>query len=136
MKTKIILILIMISCACKSTNNVMQVSDQQIALQVVSLDESDNEVSFKARVVVTSKDLVAKLSSAIAQKMTYQSDSIFYITNGKQKIFPALIQPVANGVANTFEYLIDFDCRLPEKGLVMVYSDQYLTKKTYQLILN
>jgi hypothetical protein len=64
--------------------------------------------------------------------LMYRMDSCFYLQAGKKIIYAALVQPVANGLSGTFEYLVSFDSVEAEKeGYKVVYHDRYLNKAKY-----
>jgi hypothetical protein len=52
---------------------------------------------------------------------------------GAQKRYPVLIQPVASGIKNSFDYLIEFE--KPEDAddhdVLLVYQDKFFTSRNY-----
>ncbi|AYL93829.1 hypothetical protein [Mucilaginibacter celer] len=131
----------MLCCAllgCKQANtNLKQITDSGVTLQVINIKNNDSAATaYKVRIVLTGTTLPEQVTSEAKHGLLYNADSLFYISEGGRKIYPQITQPVANGVANTFEYLVDFDKMATGADASMIYHDKYITKKDYQVKLN
>jgi hypothetical protein len=134
------LILAVLCCcwlACKRPDPGLRlVTYSGFNLHLINIKSADSATTaYKVRVILTETKLKEQVTSEITHGLLYNTDSLFYIQESKRKVYPILIQPVANGVANTFEYLIDFDKKENEADASMIYHDKYLTKKDYRVKL-
>ena len=136
MKTRYQLVLLAMAtmlCACKSQNRLLQTGDSSLTVQVMRLPADDKAtVSYKVR-LITSKSLLEGKTTEQKNAMWYKMDSCFYLQQGTGKIYAALVQPVANGVSNTYEYLVEFDNdkEIVDDNVAMVYDDKYLNRRKY-----
>ncbi|QEC62542.1 hypothetical protein [Mucilaginibacter ginsenosidivorans] len=71
-------------------------------------------------------------------ELSYQMDSCFLLRQGKHDFAPALFEPVNNGVAGCFEYLLSFDLvkDMQAGRLQLVYRDRFISGKPYTLNLH
>jgi len=119
-------------CAGCSRPKVYQTADDQLALQIAKLGNDDDSVStFKVRLRLLSP-VLTELAKDNNEAMYYRADSCFYLSDGNRKVYPLMLQPIANGASYTYEYLISF----PQKyaGHVPVnltYQDHYFNRRTY-----
>ena len=122
---------------CKKKDSFTEVKRDRLTIQIRKLPGSADMaggVSYAAR-IIPDKGLAAN-DIALKTKMEYRADSTFYIRSGKQKIYADLVQPVANGVAGTFEYLVSFSGGDNEyKNGTLVYQDKYLNHQKYDFSL-
>jgi len=132
-----IISILVLTTGCKSNNSIKDIKQQGLMLQVrVLLSEPNdaNTISYAAR-LIPDKGLIS--DNAVKTKLAYQMDSTFYIQSGKGRIYANLVQPVANGVAGTYEYLVSFDRPGGNsmKGK-LIYQDKYINHQKYQITLN
>jgi hypothetical protein len=108
--------------------------DQDLVVQFLQLDQQGNgPVSYQAR-IQPARQLLEQAGKSGREALAYRMDSCFYISRGPQKIYPAMVQSVANGVQNTFEYLIQFNTNQePADSDILIYQDRYLNQKNYRL---
>jgi hypothetical protein len=137
MKKNSLLIFISILASCGHKNAAFrEVKDRDLTIQVMQLKdaEDDHTISYKARLLPDKKLLESK-SKDEKQALYYTMDSCFYINTGNTKIYAALVQPIANGVSGSYEYLLQFekDKDLKTDTIALVYQDRYINKKTYSL---
>lgn len=125
--------------AChNSSPKVQQISDHDLTLQVMRLDDSAAQAgsyTYKARLVLN-KTLLGEQSTEAREALVYRMDSCFYIQQGINKVYASLVQPIAGGVPGTFEYLLEFN-QIQDNGQhIFVYDDRYLNHKKYNINLN
>jgi len=82
------------------------------------------------------KALEATLDGKTKTALCYGMDSCFYLLAGGQKVYSAIVQPIANGVSGSFEYMLSFVVDDLKGGKwSLVYQDRYLNHKKYTLSL-
>ncbi len=123
--------------ACNRNEKLLTAKDSDLTIELMQLKkEGDGSatLSYQAR-LIPQKQLLAAKNGTDKNALFYKMDSCFYINTGKQKIYAALVQPVANGVSGTYEYLLQFEVGEKEKAtnFNIVYQDRYLNKKAYIL---
>jgi hypothetical protein len=109
-----------------------------ITLQVIQLENSPgdaNVFTYKARLIPDAL-LLNEKNAYSKNAMMYKMDSCFYLQSGTKKIYASLVQPIANGVSGTFEYLLEFEAAAGSNASEFVYKDKYLNQKKYSLKLN
>jgi len=116
----------------------MEVKDKDLAIQVIKIENQQNDrqdLSYAVR-LTPDKHILLPGDNKMTTALWYHMDSCFYLSQGKKKIYPAIIQPIANGIGGTFEYYVAFDESIKEnKPLRLVYQDKYLNKKKYEIII-
>ncbi|OCX53370.1 hypothetical protein BEL04_03455 [Mucilaginibacter sp. PPCGB 2223] len=135
----IVFILISLSLAgCRSSDSSFkQVQDGDLTIQVTHLkavSKDDNLLSFKLR-LIPDKQLIEEKSSNQKTALYYKMDSCFYIAEGLKKNYAVMVQPVANGVSGTYEYLLEFENgNAPQADTInLIYNDKYINQKSYSL---
>ena len=73
--------------------------------QVAGLDQPTDTTTLKFRVRVTETALDR---NAVKSRFYYQADSLFLLKNNSQYSRPVMIEPVANGLATTHDFLVFF----------------------------
>ncbi len=135
-KRLLLLILTGISCN-KADTRFSEIKDKHLTLQVMKVQEGEDRsmLEYRVRLLVNPNIDVNK---QLGQKMWYHTDSCFYFAEGERRIFPMVQEPVANGIKNSFEYLLLFNSHdLPEdRKLELTYRDLYISDKTYSFDLN
>jgi hypothetical protein len=139
MKGRIILGIISIVSllSCKHKGKLNEIKDKDISFQVIQLKDKAEDgtgLSYKARLLPDRK-LIEALTKENKEALYYRMDSCFYIQNGNNKIYAAMVQPIANGISGSYEYLLDFelDRRQKEDTINLVYRDKYINHQEYQL---
>jgi len=126
-----------ISGCHKQQNQPMQTKDKDLTIQVMRLknDPSENDVyTYKAR-LTPQKALLAEKSRNDKEALIYRMDSCFYLQSGPNKIYASLVQPVADGISGSFEYLLQFEKANDEVEQDFIYKDKYLNHKRYSIKL-
>ena len=125
--------------SCKTHQNELhETSGTGIKVQIIQLKKSDGDasvVTYKAR-LVPDASLLNEKSLISKDAMIYKMDSCFYLQSGPEKIYASLVQPIANGVSGTFEYLLEFEMAPGSAKPDFIYQDKYLNHKKYSLKLN
>jgi len=119
--------------SCKPKPHMQQAKDQDLTIQLMALKGGPDDgrtLSYQVRLIPVKK--VQKTA------LYYQMDSCFYLLNGTKKIYASLVQPIANGINGSYEYLLQFE--KPPIGemnqIVPVYQDKYINGKCYDLKTN
>ncbi|MGZ3759799.1 MAG: hypothetical protein ACXVAY_12960 [Mucilaginibacter sp.] len=141
MKKKLVIVLVSLFTitACRHQHTLHEIKDKELTLQVMELESvpgNGTTRSYKARLFPATAFREGKVETRTAA-LRYQMDSCFYLQAGRQKIYAAMVQPIANGIKGTYEYLIDFDLGTAAKDdCELVYQDKFLNHRKYQLKLN
>jgi hypothetical protein len=107
-----------------------------IQLRKVKNSPDDAGVLTYATRLIPEKVLLSSSDNKLNTALWYHMDSCFYLQAGERKIYAAIIQPIANGVTGTFEYLLSFDAAgMRNHRWSLVYQDKYLNHKKYTLSL-
>ena len=121
---------------CKSGHPAArEIDDRDMDVQVVLLDSTPgNGNTYKAR-LIPDKKLFDEKDAVSKNAMIYKMDSCFYLQSGTKRVYASLVQPVANGITGTFEYLLEFE-KNDGNSWDFVYQDKYINHKKYSLKLN
>ena len=135
------LLILFLAVSCRRVNKSFKESkDADMAFQIMDLPNDsadDNTLNYKVR-IIPQKKLMETSTMHDKTSMYYDMDSCFYIIDDKhEKIYPSLVQPVANGVKDTYEYLLDFELNtgLAKQELNIIYADRYINHKSYVIKL-
>ncbi len=121
--------------SCKNHPPFKELRDKDVTIQIAALKDNDaDNLNYKARLVFN-KEVAGSMPMNIRNKFYYKMDSCFYIKNGDNKLYPDLVQSVANGVSGSYEYLLEFGSNPTVEGdsIEVVYQDRYTSHKQYQL---
>jgi hypothetical protein len=126
-----------IGCTSRQTK-LHEISSNGVRLQIIQLENpaggDPQAVTYKAR-LIPDKSLLDQKNAVSKSAMIYKMDSCFYLQSRTKKIYASLVQPIANGVSGTYEYLIEFETPI-STGYDFIYQDRYLNQKKYSLALN
>jgi len=125
--------------SCKHAKPLMEARDADLTVQIMAIDDSSKDeqaVSYRARLIPDKKLMEGKTREE-KNSLYYQMDSCFYFTVAGVKTYAALVQPIANGVSGSYEYLLQFEKPklINTDTLSLVYQDKYINKKTYDVRL-
>ncbi|WP_147322018.1 hypothetical protein [Mucilaginibacter conchicola] len=70
-----------------------------------------------------------------ADHFWYRMDSCFYLNEKGRPRYPLLVQPVANGAKDNFEYILQFGREMQTDSAELVYSDRAAGTATYKFKL-
>ena len=112
----------------------MSAKDHDLTVEVVQIKNDpgdETQTSYRARLIPEQKLMEDKTWDE-RNALSYRMDSCFYIDGAKGRKYAALVQAVANGQKDSYEYLLEFEKDKegntgPEN---MVYRDKYLNGKT------
>jgi hypothetical protein len=132
-----LLILTVMISACRKNKTISQIKHDGLTLFAKKMvDDPDNTgiVNYAVKIIPDHK--LNEMGQPVRTAMAYRMDSCFYLLNGLSKTYPDLIQPIANGASDSFEYLLSFRTGDLEraKGLLN-YQDRYLNQKNYRIVL-
>ena len=122
--------------SCKSKSTVKEIKGHGLTIEVIKLSGQPGDtstISYSAR-IIPDKALINDKDNKVKTALLFNMDSCFYLQAGKKKIYASLTQPVANGVAGTFEYLLSFDVsNHKDADGSLIYQDKYLNHRKYQI---
>jgi hypothetical protein len=127
--------MLLILAGCGKKYNSGQVLDQELTIQAMKTKDADGSMLYHVRVFP--KKEILEANKSINKEMMYGADSCFYLMDHQNKIYPLSVSYIANGVANSFEYMIRFDPAKVSSELPadFFYQDKYINQKNYQLTL-
>lgn len=123
----------------ESLTNYTEAKDSEYVIQAMKLKDQTggNIIKYGVR-VFPGKGILSLLTEENKQALWYQMDSSFYLQTGSKKFYADMIEPIANGQKNNFEYLLMFeiDPGMNFKDMSLAFNDKYLSHKTHYLELN
>jgi hypothetical protein len=123
---------------CKNKSTFKETKSDGLTFQATAMPGEGSDigtVSYSARLIPDNALMTGK-GRAVKTSLWYGMDSCFYLQAGSKKIYASLTQPIANGIAGTFEYLLSFEIhRQDGDGYNLIYQDKYLNHRKYQLKL-
>ena len=106
-------------------------------MKVKPVSTDTTALTYKVR-IFPAKDWVDNQGRGQKTGLYYGVDSCFSLRSGKASFRPDMVQPVNNGIAGCFEYLISYEVTkaMKMKELQLVYKDKFIDGKQYQMELN
>jgi hypothetical protein len=100
-----VIVAALLAVACTKAVQIKTATDQGTTLSV-AVPPQGNE-PYKVRIYLPKE---SNPGADARTKMWFAADSSFFITDkGGGRTYPTIIEPVAGGLANAFEYLVYFD---------------------------
>lgn len=135
-----VVVLLMTVLSCTRNKLPLRAGDRNLSIEAVRLKNASDDVdtySYQAR-LIPERQLLDGKSSEDKKALFYRMDSCFYISDGESKLRAVLVQPIANGISGSYEYLLQFQVAkgFKEASVSLIYQDRYLTQKTYHLNIN
>lgn len=117
-----------------------ELDDKTLSLQVMKMrpQQADtNSFGYQVRIYPSETWLEARGIGASID-FFYHMGSCFSIRAGTSSVSPVIVQPVSNGIANCYEYLLYFNAEksIKLKHIELVYDDRFINRKQYILKLN
>ncbi|WP_431294711.1 hypothetical protein [Pedobacter sp. P26] len=129
--TIIILLGLMFSCTSKSPSGQSLDNDIRVMAQLKKTSSNDRMQTFMVR-VFPDKKFIEHGKEKITESFLYHADSCFYLLNNNIKLYPDYVEPVANGIKGSYEFLIGFSNQdLSLKEYMLIYQDQIINKKIH-----
>jgi hypothetical protein len=123
-----LLILSMMISSCVNRDSYSSATDGKISVMAI---KNQREGIVKVRVIFKDNKQILD-PEQFSSEMQYDVDSCFYMDNGKKRIYPIYITPIASGLDKTFEYIVGFEKEELKSG-ALVYFDRHLSKKKIAL---
>ena len=124
-----LIILIVESCRT-NVNQYRDTGDDVLQFSVIGVaNPPESNRVFKVRI---SSSL--KLNEVSRQKQMTRMDSAFYYISNNIKIYPLAVESVANGIDNSFEYLVYFP-PLKNGSAQLVYESAHINNRIYKISL-
>jgi hypothetical protein len=126
------------SNSCGPKNKVNTLQKDNIVVEVKQLGEGNyfsgtgSESVYDIRISTVNPELFAQVSQG---SMWFKMDSCFWITENGENFYPEIIEPVANGLKNSFEYVVHFN-RSFDNNANLFFKDTFINNKTYRVALN
>ncbi|MDB5123555.1 MAG: hypothetical protein JWP94_1684 [Mucilaginibacter sp.] len=135
------LIVFTVTCSlfsCRNNSSVKAFKRDGLAIEIARIAGEPGAASglnYSAR-LIPDKKLADTKDKELTSALWYRMDSCFYLQQGGKKVFASIIQPIANGVAGSYEYFLSFDISQAEESKWhLIYQDKYLNQKKYSLNL-
>jgi hypothetical protein len=142
------LLLMLLQLSCKSATDrwlagmteFKEINDKALSLQVMKMHLSSHDTAgfgYQVR-IYPSETWLEDRGAGQSVNFFYHMDSCFTVRAGKASVLPAVMQPVSNGIANCYEYLLYFNIEkaIRLKNIELVYKDKFINGKLYTLRLN
>jgi hypothetical protein len=133
---RLLSILIFIT-ACNLTKKpaFREITDDNYTIQVMPLQKNENgSTGYKVRISPKER-VLDEAGKQLQDILWYKTDSCFYMTKDNADIQPELVQPVASGIANCYEYMVLFNDEIPSLSngayLEFVFNDRHITREKY-----
>jgi len=130
---EVMLLMLAVSCDTKRAD-FAEAGDEQLKVQGLKIrkKESPGLVDYQVRVQVINPEIG---NEQLAASMMYKMDSAFYLANGAVRVYPEILEPVASGIKNRFEYMVSFkDVKAgKDDKALLVYADKFISRKAYTL---
>ncbi|MHB8205938.1 hypothetical protein [Mucilaginibacter sp.] len=138
-------LVILACCSCKTPTQkwlgnlsaFQRAGDDQLTVEALKTRTKDTTgLTYNVRIYPSKQWLDSKTEQGGVQ-FNYGMDSCFYLNAGGIDYKPAMVQPIANGLTNCFEYLVSFDLTpaMETKEADLIYQDKYINRKRYTLQL-
>jgi hypothetical protein len=129
-------VLFTILISCKHQSSIKELTIKGLTIQIKKMENEPGDLTsvvYAARLIPAKT--IQKESDTSKTKLWYKMDSCFYIQNGKEKIYASLVQPIANGISGSFEYMLSFDSQDDgfKRDKILVYQDRYLNHIKYAI---
>lgn len=139
MKVSVIAAACLMLFACKEKNlSFQEAKGRNLTVQIMKINNNQDksEMIYQVR-LLPDKSIMEKLTAEKRNEIWYRMDSCFYIKTKDAKISANLVQPIANGQTQNFEFMLSFlvDNAITDSS-TLVYQDKYLNKETYNFKLN
>jgi hypothetical protein len=131
----IILLGLILSCSSKKPAGQSFDSDLKVMAQLKETPSGDRLRTFMIR-IFPDKKFMENGKEKITESFLYHSDSSFYVLKNNLKLYPEYVEPIANGIKGSYEFLVGFsDDNLSLKEYTLIYQDQIINKKKYVLTI-
>jgi hypothetical protein len=148
MKQGVIVLMFLMLASCKTAterwlsgladNKELQAGNFSLEMMKVKPASADTtSLNYKIR-IYPSKQWAESKTSEQKAGMYYGMDSCFSLQAGKKNLKPSLFQPVNNGIANCYEYLISFEVSeiIKSTHVELLYHDKLIDGKQHIIELN
>lgn len=121
---------------CRRKGDFIEMKDKDLSIQVMKMNRGEDSDMHEYRIRIVPYSIPS--SHTLQGDMWYKADSTIYLFDGTNKVYPVIMEPIANGIKNSYEYLLTFSktTSADEVKLNLVYADRYINNRTYILDLN
>jgi len=120
-----------------SLSSFERAGDEQLTVEALKPAGRDTTAVLYNVRIYPSKTWLDHKNEQATVRFNYAMDSCFYLSAGGLTYKANVVQPVANGLTNCFEYLVSFDLDpAMETGKAsLIYQDKYINNQRYTLAL-
>lgn len=119
--------------ACAGRPQVRVISDQRMTVQVARLTDREDGRSIYYRVRLIPGATFRKTHQTLGtDHFWYRMDSCFYLRDTRGEVYASLVQPVANGAKDNYEYILEFLKGATRDSVTLVYQDKEAKEINYQ----
>lgn len=106
-------------------------------MKIKPAPKDTGSLNYKIR-IFPSKQWMENETTEEKTNLNYGIDSCFSLQTGKLNLKPSYFQPINNGIANCFEYMISFEISqaIKSKNVQLIYHDKIIDHQQYILELN
>lgn len=134
-KCAIIMLIGLISCTAKSPSGQYFDNDIKVMAQLKKTTSTDAVQTFMVRVFPDQK-IIENRKEEITESFLYHADSCFYLLKNNTKVYPEYVEPIANGIKGSYEFLVEFnDQDFSLKEYTLIYQDKIINNKKYVLAI-
>lgn len=143
-----VLLLTLLLASCKTATEkwlagmtqFKELNDKSLSMQIMKMSSKAIDTSsfgYQVR-IYPSKSWIEGQGREQSVNFLYHMDSCFTIQAGNASISPVMVQPISNGIANCYEYMLYFNVEkaIRLKNVELVYKDRFIDGKQYALKLN
>jgi len=148
MKKKLLIPVLLVMASCTNVTerwlngmaNFRELHSPALSLEVMKIKpqpEDTTTLMYTIR-LFPAKEWVTGHAAGLNVQLRYGMDSCFSLRSGHAHVNANFIQPVNNGLANCYEYLVSFPVTkaIKAKKVQLVYQDKFIDEKEYRLQLN
>jgi hypothetical protein len=122
----------LVSCGPKK-NKVLEIRDSKLVIHLtkISAERGAGDVAYKCKIIPLK--IAGYQDFPVRNQMIYHMDSCFYLLKNHEKSYSVFVQPVANGIKGTFEYLLQWhvDDNANTGTVSLIFNDKYLYSRIY-----
>ena len=142
----VMLLLILVSCHTPTKKWLDSMPDYQslkgktLSMEIMKVKpakEDTTELTYKIR-IYPGKQWTENNNGRQKNGLFYGMDSCFTLHTSIASYNPDMIQPVNNGIAGCYEYLVSFEIvkAMKYRQLQLLYNDRFIDGKPYHIVLN
>ncbi|MFD0794729.1 hypothetical protein ACFQZX_13970 [Mucilaginibacter litoreus] len=140
LKISIVLIAFSLASGCRRAGALKEKSDRNMRVQVARMTPvtpKDDMAVYRVRLIPS--EILRTIHKELgSEHYWYRMDSCFYLDHAGHKQYPVVLQPVANGSKDNYEYLLQFVREMPSDSsdsVRFVFADKAINDIKYEFNL-